>query len=401
MSELRSLEYCRLRREPQQDPPSTNVGVQAAGLKRGRLAKAEFALGRAARSPYMLATVTADTATAEMSLARQANDLARDLTRASPRIYWLDLSVTAAVTWLSVWIAATAPPGWAWTAAAVGVLALYRGISFIHELTHLRRDDVPGFHFAWNVLIGVPWLTPSLLYEGVHILHHAKDRYGTARDPEYHPLARRPRHELLLFLGVALPAPVGVLLRFGVLAPLSFLIPPLRRFVVAKTSGMVINTAFSREDVERASSAPWLAQEIACWLWSWLLIGLVVAGAMPLRTLLIGAGIFGAMTVLNQLRTAVAHYWENDGEQMAPLDQFRDTVNVPPPALLPFLWAPVGLRYHALHHLIPRLPYHNLGKAHRRLVDALPADHVYREVEQPELFPALGRLWGRMARLSK
>ncbi|PZQ58582.1 MAG: fatty acid desaturase [Phenylobacterium zucineum] len=351
--------------------------------------------------PSYIATVTVDAATTEMSLARQANDLARDLTRANPRIYWLDLAVTAAVTWLSLWIAVTATPGWALTAGVVCVFALYRGISFIHELTHLRRDDVPGFHFAWNVLIGVPWLTPSLLYEGVHILHHAKDRYGTARDPEYHPLARRPPHELLVFLGIALLAPVGVLLRFGVLAPLSFLIRPLRRFVVAKTSGMVINPGFSREDFDRARGAPWLAQEIGAWLWSWTLIGLVVTGVMPLRTLLIGAAIFGVMTFINQLRTAVAHYWENDGAQMAPLDQFRDSVNVPPPALLPFLWAPVGLRYHALHHLIPRMPYHNLGEAHRRLAEALPADHVYRSVEQPELFPALRRLVGRMKLLSK
>ena len=130
------------------------------------------------------------------------------------------------------------------------------------------------------------------------------------------------------------------------------------------------------------------------------MLGLTAIGVIPLRALLIAMAIFGLMTFLNQLRTAVAHYWENDGEQMAPLDQFRDTVNVPPPALLPFLWAPVGLRYHALHHLMPRVPYHNLGTAHRRLVDALPADHVYREVEQRELIPALGRLIGRMRRHS-
>ena len=49
-------------------------------------------------------SVTADT---EASLARQANELARDLAVASPRVYWLDLSVTAAVTWLSLAIAAT------------------------------------------------------------------------------------------------------------------------------------------------------------------------------------------------------------------------------------------------------------------------------------------------------
>ncbi|MFZ5718510.1 MAG: fatty acid desaturase family protein [Pseudomonadota bacterium] len=337
------------------------------------------------------------TATAEKSLARQANELAGDLTRANPGIYWADLAATAAVTWTSLWIAVTSTSAaWAWTAAIVCVFALYRGISFIHELTHLRRDDVPGFHFAWNVLIGVPWLTPSLLYEGVHILHHAKDRYGTPRDPEYHPLARRPPRELAVFLGVALLAPVGVILRFGILAPLSFLVPPLRRFAVAKASGMVINPGFSREDFDRARTAPWLAQEIGAWLWSWAVLGLALAGEVPWRALLIAAAIFGVMTFVNQLRTAVAHYWENDGSVMAPLDQFRDSVNVPPPALLPFLWAPVGLRYHALHHLMPRLPYHNLGAAHRRLVAAFPADHVYRQVEQPELIPALRRLVDRM-----
>jgi fatty acid desaturase len=329
---------------------------------------------------------------AEPSLARRANALARDLTRPSARIYWTDLALTAAVTYASL-AAALAASGWlSVVAAAVCVLALYRGVSFIHELTHLRRDELPGFHLGWNLLIGVPWLTPSLLYEGVHILHHAKDRYGTARDPEYHPLARRPPAELLAFLLLPLLAPLAVLLRAAVLTPLGYLWPPLRRFVVARASGMVINPGFAREDFDRAREAPWVAQEVACWLWSWTLIGLTAAGVLPLRVVVLGAVVFALMTLLNQLRTAVAHYWENDGGQMAPLEQFLDTVNVPPPALLPALWAPVGLRYHALHHLMPRLPYHNLSVAHRRLVEALPADHPYRRVEQKDLTPALLRL---------
>lgn len=339
---------------------------------------------------------------AGQSLARQANDLARDLARPNPRIYWLDLVATTAVTWLSFAIAATAAStAWTLVAGAVCVLALYRGISFIHELTHLRRDDLPGFHFAWNALVGVPWLTPSLLYEGVHILHHAKDRYGTARDPEYHPLSRRPMRELAVFLGVALLAPIGTLLRFGVLAPLGFLIPAVRRFAVARASGMVINPHFVREDLDRANQAPWLAQEIAAWLWCWLVVGATLAGALPPRVLATAAVVFSLMTFVNQLRTAVAHRWDNDGSVMAPLDQFLDSVNVPPPALLPFLWAPVGLRYHALHHLMPRLPYHNLGKAHARLAAALPPDHDYRRAEEPELLPALGKLVQRMRRSSR
>lgn len=345
----------------------------------------------------MSANVNASARTAETRLAREANEIARDLMVADARVYWTDLIITASVTWASLLIAATsANPATAVLAGAVCVLALYRGISFIHELTHLKRDDVPGFHLGWNVLIGVPFLTPSLLYEGVHILHHAKDRYGTARDPEYHPLARRRPRELLVFLAIALLAPVGTVLRFAVLAPLGFMVPAVRRFAIARASGMVINPHFARDDFERAKTPAWIAQEIGCWLWSWTLIGLTLAGALAPRVLLTGAAIFSLMTFLNQLRTAVAHLWENDGAVMAPLDQFLDSVNVPPPALLPYIWAPVGLRYHALHHLMPRLPYHNLATAHARLAGALPADHPYRRAEQPELLPALVRLARRM-----
>jgi fatty acid desaturase len=343
--------------------------------------------------------IKAETGKAEAGLSRQANDLARDLMRADARIYWFDLIATCLVTYASLALALTSPrPAVALAAGAVCVLALYRAVSFIHELTHLRPGEVPGFHTGWNLLVGVPFLTPSLLYEGVHMKHHAKDRYGTATDPEYLPLARLPASRLASFLTIALLAPVGVFLRFAVLAPVSFVVPSVRRVVVAKMSAMTINPGFARDDVERARSPAWLAQEVACWLWSWTLIGLVVAGVMPLRWLLTGLVIFGLFAFLNQLRTAVAHAWENAGDKMSFAGQFHDTVNVPPPALLPGLWAPVGLRYHALHHLLPRLPYHNLGKAHRRLAAALSAD--YRRVEQPGLGAALGSL-ARKARASK
>jgi fatty acid desaturase len=331
------------------------------------------------------------------SLARQANEIARDLTRPKPWIYWCDLGATALALYLSLFLAVSLHgPVASLAAAVVAVLALYRGISFIHELTHLRPAAIPGFHLAWNVLIGVPFLTPSLMYEGVHMLHHAKDRYGTDDDPEYRPLARLPAHQLAIFLGIALLAPVGVVLRFAVVTPLALLIPPLRRLATARMSAMTINPAFTRDDFERARSPAWLAQEIACWLWSWTLAGLAMARVVPARLLLTAAGVFAAMAVLNQLRTAVAHTWESAGERMSFREQFLDTVNVPPPALLPVLWAPVGLRYHALHHLMPRLPYHNLGLAHRRLVAALPEDSDYRQVEQPGLASAVARLVQRM-----
>ena len=337
------------------------------------------------------------TAAEQPSLARQANAIAGDLTRPKPWIYWSDLAGTALVLYASLFLATTLESAaLSLAAAAIAILALYRAISFIHELTHLRPGAVPGFDLAWNALIGVPFLTPSLMYQGVHMLHHAKDRYGTHADPEYRPLARMPARQLAVFLAVAILAPLGVYLRFAVIAPLSLLIPPLRRLAIGRMSAMTINPAFVRRDLERGRSPAWLGQEIACWLWSWGLTALTVTRVIPERVPLTVAAVYAVMAALNQMRTAVAHAWESEGERMTFRDQFLDTVNVPPPALLPVFWAPVGLRYHALHHLMPRLPYHNLGAAHRRLVAALPEDSDYRRVEQRELGPAMARLVRRM-----
>jgi fatty acid desaturase len=78
---------------------------------------------------------------------------------------------------------------------------------------------------------------------------------------------------------------------------------------------------------------------------------------------------------------------------MSITDQYLDSVNVPPPAMLPELWAPVGLRYHALHHLLPSVPYHNLPAAHRRLLTELPANSSYHGGNHPTLANVIARLW--------
>ena len=96
--------------------------------------------------------------------------------------------------------------------------------------------------------------------------------------------------------------------------------------------------------------------------------------------------------MLNQLRTLVAHLWENEGEPMSVTAQYLDTVNVPPPGPLAALWAPVGLRYHALHHLLPSLPYHALGEAHRRLSAHEHAHETYGRAHYRGMMPLVGRI---------
>jgi fatty acid desaturase len=54
---------------------------------------------------------------------------------------------------------------------------------------------------------------------------------------------------------------------------------------------------------------------------------------------------------------------------------------------------PVGTRYHALHHLLPSLPYHSLGQLHRALVRELGPDHVYLRKKPKSLSSLVLGLW--------
>ncbi|QNA83147.1 fatty acid desaturase [Sphingomonas sp. So64.6b] len=322
----------------------------------------------------------------DKTMLRTAAELTRELNAPRAWIYWSDLIASAVIGFAALAAAILlAPTGWAILAGVVAVLALYRAESFIHELTHIKHAALPGFRFGWNALAGIPLLVPSFMYEGVHNLHHARTRYGTSEDPEYLPLALMKPWTLPLFVLAALLAPVALLVRFAVLAPLSVLIPSLRTMVVERYSALSINPSFRRRAPEGAAKTQWLWQEAAASVWAIALLTMVATGVVPLRAFLIFLAVASSVAVINQVRTLVAHLWENEGEVMTVTAQYLDTVNVPPPALLPMLWAPVGLRYHALHHLLPGVPYHALGQAHRRISAALDGQSPYHKASYPGL----------------
>lgn len=329
----------------------------------------------------------------DMAMIRAAAELTRDLNVPNPLIYWTDFLLSAVLGYTALAIAILSGSlGLKLVAGLVAILGLYRAGSFIHEITHIKHSAVPWFRFGFNAVIGVPLLVPSYMYEGVHNLHHARTRYGTSQDPEYLPLALMKPWTLPMFIVVSLLAPVALLFRNAVLAPMSLLIPALRRILVERYSGLVINPAFRRRPAEGDARRQWIWQETAASIWAITLIAAVVTGFIPWQSFAIFMMVASGVAVLNQIRTLVAHLWENDGEPLSVTGQFLDSVNVPPPATLPILWAPVGLRYHAIHHLLPGLPYHNLAEAHRRISTALDTASSYHRANYRSLPGLVGKI---------
>jgi fatty acid desaturase len=327
----------------------------------------------------------------DKDMLRAARDLTRGLGEAKASIYWPDMLVSAGIGYAGIAVAILSGSLAVQVAAGlVAALALYRALMFIHELTHIHRDALPGFRTGWNLLVGIPLLMPSFMYEGVHVIHHKRTQYGTVEDPEYLPLALMKPWSLPLFVIVALLAPIALIIRAAVLVPLGAVIPPVRTFVWERFSALSINPDFRRRPPEGDFAARVRWQEVGVFVWSWLLIGSTqVIGWQPLA---IALAILSLTALLNQLRTLVAHLWENEGEPMTVTAQFLDSVNVPPPGLAAEIWAPVGLRYHALHHLMPSMPYHDLPEAHRRLARELGTGSTYEGANHPGMLVLVARI---------
>jgi fatty acid desaturase len=110
----------------------------------------------------------------DAAMLKAAASLTRDLNAPRDAIYWADMLGSAALGYAGLFAAMLVSPTWlAVGCGLVAVLALYRAGSFIHELTHIKKGAVKGFRFTWNLIVGVPLLVPSFMYEGVHNQHHA------------------------------------------------------------------------------------------------------------------------------------------------------------------------------------------------------------------------------------
>jgi fatty acid desaturase len=274
--------------------------------------------------------------------------------------------------------------------AAISVFALYRGLCFLHEISHFNKRSLRGFETVWNVIIGFPLLMPSFIYVSVHPAHHNLASYGTSDDPEYLPFAQSTGMTVVFALESFL-IPAALAVRFLLLSPAGLIVPRFQRWLAAHASALTMNFSYKRD------VTPELLKKIRLESVVLLLLWLTAAVLLPLRVFALWFGVVSIASFINTLRTLAAHRYEGEGNPVDRRGQLRDSIDVPG-SLWTELWAPVGLRYHALHHYFPGLPYHNLGEAHRRLVSALPPGSVYRASASPSLLASLtGLIAGKRA----
>ena len=118
---------------------------------------------------------------------------------------------------------------------------------------------------------------------------------------------------------------------------------------------------------------------------------LMTVGALLGRTPYVWYAVLTFVSFFNTLRVLGAHEYESDGSPRDRHEQLEDSIDTPG-AFWTELWAPVGLRYHALHHFFPGIPYHNLGIAYQRIVAALPQDSLFLQSTSPSLGHSLSEL---------
>jgi fatty acid desaturase len=332
---------------------------------------------------------------AEALPIKQLRRAVNDLFTPRPLLYWLDFAVSATCFCGGFALAAALPLNnpLKLAGAAVSVVALYRAVIFIHELSHLPPGRMPAFRLGWNLLCGIPLLAPDFLY-GSHVDHHRRHAYGTASDGEYLPWGTPgQRAAIVLFLGSSfLAVPSGVL-RFGVLAPLSWISPALSKWVAVSGSSLVVDMRYRRARPSPAEARRWRRWEAAVFAYLCAVAAAVAANLIAVEWVVQLYLTASVALFLNGLRTLAAHRYRAPGGALTMTEQLLDSVNHTGRPFLTELWAPVGLRFHAVHHLFPGIPYHNLPAAHARIAALLPPGSPYHRTEGHGLIASLRELW--------
>jgi len=317
---------------------------------------------------------------------RSLQDSGTNFFQASPRRYWADFLLSLVPAYAAGSVFLLAPLGSVWQLAAypVAVFWLYRLGSLVHEVCHLGQREMRVFKITWNLVVGVFTLSPSPFFTHHHRDHHNCKFYGTHLDPEY-VVNFLPdgggRWGPFRYIAEIAVFPLLVFLRF-LLAPLTFLSPQLRELALRRGCALTLNWRYER-NVSALDRRILTAIELLCSIRAAMILIPVFLGWTDWTRLPLLYSLGVGVLLLNQMRLLGDHRLASAGNELSFHDHILDSCNYPEPDLGVWLFCPFAIRYHALHHMFPSLPYHNLAAAHDYLSRHLPADSPYYALSQP------------------
>lgn len=304
--------------------------------------------------------------------------------RVDPARYWLDFGVSLILAYGSGAVYLRSPLGSLpqLIAFPITVFWVYRTGSLVHEVCHLQHYEMRLFKVAWNLLFGVVALAPSPFFTRHHRDHHSQRLYGRPEDPEYivNVFRRGNWCSLAAYAAYVTVFPLIVFLRFF-LSPLTFLSPRIRNWVLEHASSLTLNVRYERQ-LNPFDRFAVTAVELLCWLRATAMLVAVAAGLSHWTRLVLLYAVAVAVLFLNQLRLLADHHFESRGRALGFEGHILDSCNYTGRDFLTCLLFPFSIRFHALHHLFPSLPYHNLRAAHIYLSESLPANSPYHALDQ-------------------
>lgn len=279
-----------------------------------------------------------------------------------------------------------------WLLSIAASVAFYRSLTFIHEISHQQNNKKfsRSFILAWQILVGMPFLWITSHYN-CHLAHHNVRQFKTDKDLHYFVLQGDLWEIFKLMVLIPASAPLIFWIRFGILSWLSLLSRRLRSYSIRRLSSMgnlKRSTSFTPKQKLKLYQ-----QEVVLFVYLLAVFWLFVTATIPLRYI----GIWYIVSVLTwclkMWRVIGEHKYDATVDQpLSKPEHILDT-HTHKTNWLTLLLFPLGTRYHALHHLHPGIPYHNLPLAHQLLIDNLPEKHFYRATERARYTDAFRQLW--------
>jgi fatty acid desaturase len=310
-------------------------------------------------------------------------------------IYWLDFVISYSILIGGIILSIKLSGFLSVLFFIVSAIAGFRVSIFVHEINHSGKQ-IKGFEIAYNLLFGYLFKIPSYVFSD-HKYHHNIKTFGSKSDPKYDDFSNQKLSNLFQIFPSSILQVVRLNFRF-LFVPIffPFLSIEKRKKVYSQQTSHSINPHYVRAEPRADQISTLYLHDLATCLYGWSILVLCTMQILPWSLVLILAGVLSAIWTLDFVHLLTAHRYDGFSKAGNLQAQADDSITIVG-SWITEIWNPVGLRYHALHHLQEDLPYHSLGKIHQILVNKLPSDNFYQKSIERSAWPVWVKLFSRMS----